>query len=154
MVSCYDKRRVNLRLECAVLEKLKEIEIWKIYLDKHWYTLKYLVKCLHAVYRLLYKILSVFGSPGMCSKLNCHNLIDGLRPISQNMNLFNQLVVFTQIQMHIIGSTVETKLCPCFQDTLSKLFYQLTVFLHRIIWIDNCTSNVFRNSLPIKLNFI
>ena len=112
MVSCYDKRRVNLRLVCTVLEMLKEIEIQKSYLHKHWYALKYFVRCLHAVYRLLYKILSVFGSPGMCSKLNCYNLIDGLRPITQNMDLFNELVVFTQIQTDMIGPLFKQNCVP------------------------------------------
>ena len=69
LVSCTDKRRMNLRLEM-----LKEIKRGKAHLDKHWYTLKHFVHSLHAVYRLLYKILSVFGSTGMCSKLSFHEL--------------------------------------------------------------------------------
>ena len=80
--------------------------------------------------------------------------MDGPRPIAQNMDLFKELVVFAQIQTHIIGSIIRTKLCPHVQDTLSKLFYHLTVFVNRIIWSDNCMTNVFRNGLPIKLNFI
>ena len=74
LVSCTDKRRMNLRLEMTNLDMLKEIKRGKAHLDKHWYTLKHFVHSLHAVYRLLYKILSVFGSTGMCNKLSFHKL--------------------------------------------------------------------------------
>ena len=123
LVTCKDKRKVNLRMECTILEMLQDIELHKSYLHNHWYMLRYFVQCLHAVYRLLYKILSVFGSLGMCSKLNCHNLQDGPRPVVQNLSLFTELVVFTQIQIQIIGSIIQTKLSPKFQDTISTLFY-------------------------------
>ena len=154
LVSCTDKRKVNLRMECTILEMLKDIEIHKKYLHNHWYILKYFVWCLHAVYRLLYKILSIYGSPGVYSKLKCHNLQAGPRPVVQNLFLFEELVVFTQIQTQIIGSIIQTKLSPAFQDTISRLFYCLTIFLNKIIWTDNCTSNTFRNGLPVKYNFI
>ena len=148
------KKEVNLRMGCTILEMLKDIEIWKKYMHKHWYTLKYFVQCLHAVYRLLYKILSVYGSTGMCSKLKCHNLQEGPRPVAQNLDLFHELVRFMQIQTQIIGSIIWTKLSPGFQDTISRLFYCLTVFLNKITWNDNCTSNIFRNGLPVKYNFV
>ena len=154
LISCTDKRKVNLRMECTIMEMLKEIEIWKSYLHKHWYTLKYFVHSLHAVYRLLYKIWSVFGTFGMCSKLKCHNLQDGPRPILQNLELFNELVVFTQIKTQIIGSIVQTKLCHNFQDTTSRLFYCLTLFLNKVIWNNNSTSNIFRKSLKVKMQFL
>ena len=153
LVSCKDKRKVNLRMECTILEILQDIELCKSYLHNHWYTLRYLVWCLHAVYRLLYKILSVFGFLGMCSKLKCHNLQDGPRPVVQNLSLFTELV-FTQIQIQIIGSIIQMKLSPQFQDTISTLFYQLTIFLNKIIWSNNCTTNIFRNGLPVRLNFV
>ena len=104
LVSCKDKRKVNLRMECTILEMLQDIELCKSYLHNQWYMLRYFD--VFMLCRLLYKILSVFGSLGMCSKLNCHNLQDGPRPVVQNLSLFTELVVFTQIQIQIIGSII------------------------------------------------
>ena len=103
LVSCKEKRKVNIRMETTLLEMLKDVEMRCSYLHRYWYTLKYLVCGLHAVYRLLFKVLTVFGSSSMVSKLKCHNLENGPRSIDQNLELFKELVVFTQIQIQIIG---------------------------------------------------
>ena len=87
-------------------EMLKDVEMRHSYLHRYWYRLKYFVCCLHVVYRLLFKVLTIFGNSSMASKLKCHNLEDGPKPIDQNLELFKELVVSTQIQIQIIGSIV------------------------------------------------
>ena len=80
---------------------LKDVGMRHSYLHRYWYTLKYFVHCLHAVYRLLFKVLTVFGNSSMVSKLKCHNLEDGPRPIDQNLELFKECVVFSQIKLKL-----------------------------------------------------
>ena len=53
LVSCKDKRKVNMRMEMTILEMLKDIEKQESYLHKYGYNLKYFVRSLHAVYKLL-----------------------------------------------------------------------------------------------------
>ena len=121
LVSCKEKRKVNIRMETTLLEMLKDVEMRCSYLHRYWYTLKHFVCGLYAVYRLLFKVLTVFGSSSMASKLKCHNLENGpvwKRPIDQNLELFKELVVFTQIQIQIIGSILRGKLNPDIQDTI------------------------------------
>ena len=126
LVSCNDKRKVNIRMEPTILEMLKDIEQWQSYLHKYWFNLKYFVWSLHAVYKLLYKILHVIGNTSMASKLKCLNIVHGPQPIQKNLQLFRELVVFTQIQTAMIGTIVQSKLNPNIQDTISRLFFRLT----------------------------
>ena len=121
LLSCKEKRKVNIRMKTTILEMLKDIERRHSCLDRYWYTLRYFVHSLHAVYWLLFKVLHVFGNSSMASKLNCHNIQDRPRPIQQNLELFKELVVFTQIQIQMIGSIVWRKLNPDFQDTISRI---------------------------------
>ena len=107
---------------------LKDMELRHCYLHKYWYTLRYFVCSVHAVYKLLFKILCVFGNSSMASKLKCYNLQDGPRPIVQNLELFKELVVFTQIQAQMIGLIVRGNLNLDFQDTISRIFFRLTKF--------------------------
>ena len=99
LVSCKDKRRVNLRMETTILEMMKDIENHQKYLHKYWYTLRHFVCSIHAVYRLMYKVLCIFGQKGMVSKLKFHHLLDGPRPIKLNLEIFKEISVFIQIQM-------------------------------------------------------
>ena len=89
----------------------------------------------------------------MASKLKCHNIVHGPQPI-QNLKLFKELVVFTQIQTAMIGTIVWSKLNLNFQDTISRLFFRLTKFLNKVIWYDNSTTNIMSNGLPVKLDFM
>ena len=93
----------------------------------------------------------IFGNSSMRTKLSCHNLLNGPRPIRQNVKLFKELIVFTQIQTELVGAIVLT---PNVQDTISRIFFHLTTFLSKIILYDDCMTDTFRNSLPVKLNFI
>ena len=145
MVSCKEKQKVNIRMETTILEMLKDLEQRHSYLHNYWYTLRYFVCSLHAVYRLLFKVLHVFGNASMASKLKCHNLQDGPRPIQENLKLFKELVVFNQIQTQIIGAILRGNLNPLFQDSISKIFFRLMKFLNNIIWFDNRTENVLHN---------
>ena len=141
-------------METTLLEMLKDVEMRCSYLHRYWYTLKYFVCGLHAVYRLLFKVLTVFGSSSMVSKLKCHNLENGPRPIGWNLEFFKELVVFTQIQIQIIGPIVRGKLNPDIQDTISQIFFQLTKFLNNMIWFYNRTGNVLHNGWPVQMHFI
>ena len=154
LVSLNEKKTTNLKMETTILEMLSDIQSRQCYLHKYWYNLKYFVRALHGVYQLLYKILFVYGNSSMRTKLKCHNLINGPRTIQQNLHLFKELVSFTQIQMQIIGSLVCFHLKVNFQDKISKLFFWLTTFLHKVIWYDNSTDKEMHNGLPVKLNFL
>ena len=145
MVSCKEKWKVNIRTETTIFEMLKELEQRHSYLHNYWYTLRYFVCSLHAVYRLLFKVLHIFGNASMASKLKCHNVQDRPRPIQENLKLFKVLVVFNQVKTQIIGAILRGNLNPLFQDSISKIFFRLTKFLNNIIWFDNRTENVLHN---------
>ena len=67
---------------------------------------------MQGIYRLLYKVVHVFGNSSMASKLKCHNLQDGPRPININLKIFKELVAFNQIQTQIIGAILRGNLNP------------------------------------------
>ena len=119
LVSCKEKE-VNLRMELKILELLKDVEARTQYIHKYWYNLKYFIQSLHGMYRLLYKVLCVFGNSSMRSKLSCHDLMNGSRPVKENLKLFKQLIVFTQIQTQLVGSIVCFDLRPHIQDQIGK----------------------------------
>ena len=141
-------------MESKILFLLKDKQHHFNYLHKYWYNLKSFVHGLHAIYRLLYKVLYVYGSDGMCTKLKCHNLVYGPRTIAHNLLLFEELMKFTQIQVSIIGCIVCFKSDVHLQDTISWIFFCLVKFLDNIIWQDNCRQNMFQNGQPVQLNFI
>ena len=114
-----EKRNVNGRMESRILYLLQDIQQCSKYLHKYWYNLKYFVRSLHAVYRLLYKVLKVCGTDGMCSRLKCHTLVHGPRSIVENLLLFEELVKFTQIQVAIIECLVQCKSSVQLQDHIS-----------------------------------
>ena len=121
-VTLKEKRNVNGRMESKILYLLQDIQQHSKYLPKYWYNLKYFVRSLHAVYRLLYKVLKCSGTDGMCSRLKCHTLVHGPRSIVENLLLFEELVKFTQIQVAIIGCLVWCKSSMQLQDQISQIF--------------------------------
>ena len=79
--SAKDKQLLNERLIQELQDTLKLITQRNTYLHEYWYILRYFVKSLHGAYRLLYKILLVYGDSNVCKKFIFHNLIDGPRCI-------------------------------------------------------------------------
>ena len=69
LISCIEKKETNLRMETTILEMLKDIGSRQYYLPHYWYMLKYFVRALHGVYRLLYKLLLIYGNSSMRTKL-------------------------------------------------------------------------------------
>ena len=89
--SAKDKQLLNESLIQELQNTLKLIAQRNTYLHEYWYILRYFVKSLHGVYRLLYKILLVYGDSNVCKKFILHDLIDGPRPIKQIWNFFHNL---------------------------------------------------------------
>ena len=124
-------------ISSAILKRKKQIWKWKLLFLRcwrtlrvdniishgYWYMLKYFVRSLHVVYRLLYKLLLIYGNSSVRTKLKCHNLIGRPRTIHVNMCLFRELVTFTQIQTQLVASQVRFNLNPVFQDTVSRPFF-------------------------------
>ena len=100
--SANDKQLWNERLIQELQDTLKLIAQRNTYLHEYWYILRYFVKSSHGAYRLLYMILLVYGDSNVCKKFIFHNLIDGPRPIKQNLELFSQLVNFVSLQLAYI----------------------------------------------------
>ena len=100
---------------------------------------------MHGIYKLLYKVVHVFGNSSMASKLKCHNIQDGPRPIQQNLELFKELVVFTQIQIQIIGSNCKRKIKSRYSGYNQSNILLIDKFLNNMIWFDNRTGNVLCN---------
>ena len=73
--SAKDKQLLNERLIQELQDTLQIISKRKNYLDQYWYNLKYFVKSLHAAYRVLYKLLFVYGDRNVCKKFKFHDLI-------------------------------------------------------------------------------
>ena len=93
LVSCTDKKNINLRMETMILELLNDIENRQTYLPNYWYILKYFIQVLHAANRSLYKVLVVYGNYSMKTKLKCYNLIDRSRNIAVNFTLFKRACI-------------------------------------------------------------
>ena len=108
--SAKDKQQLNVKLVDEVESTLQEISKRKSYLHKYWYNLKYYVRALHATYRLLYKTVQVYGDSNLCKKFMFHDLIDGLRPIKQNLALFRELIKFVSLQLAYVQTIVLFKL--------------------------------------------
>ena len=120
----------------------------------YWYSLKYFVWCLHGVYRLLYKILWKYGNSSMCWKNKYHNLMNGPRAISENLEIFTDLIRFIIIQVGLIGAMVRLSSNINMHNQMNCLLYQLVIFLDKIIWNENSWSEYTVNRLPIKYNWM
>ena len=72
-----DKQLLNERLIQELQDTLQIISKRKKYLDQYWYYSKYFVKSLHAAYRVLYKLLFVYGDRNVCKTFKFHDLIYG-----------------------------------------------------------------------------
>ena len=127
--SAKDKHLLNERLIQELQDTLKLITQRNTYLHEYWYILRYFVKSLHGAYRLLYKILLVYGDSNVCRKFILHDLIDGPRPIKQNLELFLQLVKFVSLQLAYIHCIVKFKLNVPMQDKITFLLHRLIKFL-------------------------
>ena len=62
----------------------------------------------------------------MCSRSKYHNLINGPRTIQQNLVIFNELCRFISIQIALIAAQLKFYLNIKFQDTLTKLLFELS----------------------------
>ena len=152
--SAKDKQLLNKRLIQELQDTLKLIAQRNTYLHEYWYILRYFVKSLHGAYRLLYKILLVYGDSNVCKKFILHDLIDGPRPIKQNLELFSQLVNFVSLQLAYIHCIVKFKLNVPMEDKIMFLLHRLIKFLDRVIWLDDVTGKYTMNGLPIEMEFI
>ena len=119
--SAKDKQLLNERLIQELQDTLQLISKRKTYLHEYWYILKYFVKALHGAYRLLYKILLIYGDRNVCTRFQYHDLIDGPRPIKHNLELFSQLVNFISLQLAYIHCIVRFKLHVPMQDKIISI---------------------------------
>ena len=152
--SAKDMQLLNERLTQELQDTLQIISKRKNYLDQYWYNLKYFVKSLHAAYRILYKLLFVYGDRNVCKKLKFHDLIYGPRPIAQNLAIFSELINFLSLQLAYIHCIVKFKLHVPMQDKVTFLLHQLVKYFDRVIWLDDVTGKYIKNGLPIKMEFI
>ena len=152
--SAKDKQQLNVKLVHELESTLQEISKRKHYLHKYWYNLKYYVRSLHAAYRLLYKTLYVYGDSNLCKKFMFHNLIDGPRPIKQNLALFTELIKFVSLQLAYRQAIVLFRLNIPMQNRITLNLHRLVKFFNKVIWLDDVTENNIRNGLPIKREFI
>ena len=145
---------MNLRVIDKFHYLLGEMESKGKYLENYWYNLKYIVHALHAIYRLLYKILKKYGNEGMCSKNRYHNLIYGPRPIKENKKIFHELCRFISIQKDLIAAQIRYYLNVAMQDTMTRLLFRLTKFMETVISNENAWTGYFVQGLPVKLNWL
>ena len=65
MVTAKYKQTMNLRIIAKLHYLIGEMKFKENYVEKYWYNLKYMVKALHGVYLLPYKILKTYGNSAM-----------------------------------------------------------------------------------------
>ena len=126
----------------------------KSYLEKFWYSLKYIVHCMHALYKLFYKILQVYGIPGMASRCKYHHLVHGPRKIRDNMEILKNIIAFIDIQLGMIYSLLKFSLKVKFQDQVSRLLCRASDFLVNIMQYEMSWSEYTINGLPISFNWM
>ena len=105
IVSIRHKCTLNLWLQEEICTYFKCF-LAKGYLKDYWYDLKYLTHSLHAVYRLLYKIILTFGENGMANRCKYHHLVYGPRTIDSNLQIYKSLVKFLDVQLGIMGANI------------------------------------------------
>ena len=125
----------------------------KGYLKDYWYDLKYLTHSLHAVYRLLYKIILTFGENGMANRCKYHHLVYGPRTIDCNLQIYKCLVKFLDVQFGIMGAMIRQSSCPKVQDAISLKLHTVIKFFDAILYHEERNTNIFCNGIPHKLHF-
>ena len=83
-----------------------------------------------------------------------HNLMNGPRAISENLEIFTDLIRFIIIQVGLIGAMVKLSSDINMHNQMNCLLYQLVIFLDKIIWNENSLSEYTVNRLPIKYNWM
>ena len=90
----------------------------------------------------------------MSSKTRSHNLVHGLRTIKHNINIFEELTYFINIQLAHIYAIVMHKLNSKIQNQIYKLLYRLVKFLDTVQWVDDVSSEYTRNGISMKYDWI
>ena len=90
----------------------------------------------------------------MYSRSKYHYLINGPRTIQQNLVIFNELCKFISIQIALIAAQLKFYLNIKFQDTLTKLLFCLSMFMEKVIWVENSWTGYCVNGKLVKLNWL
>ena len=90
----------------------------------------------------------------MCWKNKYHNLMNGPRAISENLEIFTDLIRFIVIQVGLIGAMVRLSSDINMHNQMNHLLYRLVISLDKIIWNENSWSEYTVNGLPIKYNWM
>ena len=106
-VSAKEKQTFNIQMIHKLQSLLTDLPERKSYLEKYWYSLKYIVHCMHALYKLFYKILQVYGNPGMALRCKYHHLVCVPRKVRDNMEILKNIIAFIDIQLGMIYSLLK-----------------------------------------------
>ena len=105
-IEMHQRRILNRKLKLEIHVILKEISHRSEYTYKYWYNFKFYTHTLHAVYRLLHKLLETCGNGAVSWKCSYHNLTHGPRSISENQEILKNLLKYVDLQVHWIGALV------------------------------------------------
>ena len=108
--SAIDKKILNIRLVDELRAVMCDLSGKEKFLHLYWYNLKYYVHSLHAAYRLLHKILYIYGDNQICKKHKNHNMIYGPRPVAENITLhITDHIHYTKVSFHRINFKIQVE---------------------------------------------
>ena len=150
----HQRRMLNRKLKLDLDVILKEISHRSEYIHKYCYNLKFYTHSLHAVYRLLHKLLEIYGNDAVSQKCSYHNLIHGPRTISKNREILKSLLKYVDLQVNWLAALVNLNSNSNVQKKIHFVFMHVINFFNFLIWHDDITSEYTHNSIPVKLNFL
>ena len=150
----HQRRILNRKLKLELDVILKEISCRSEYIHKYWYNLKFYTHSMHAVYRLLHKLLEICGNDAVSHKCSYHNLIHRPRSISENREILKSLLKYVDLQVNWLGALVNLNSNVNVQKRIHFVFMRVIKFFDFLIWHDDITSEYTHNGIPVKLNFL
>ena len=151
LVSLQYKMEANQYLFSGVQVLFREIMDKKTVISLEWYNLKKAVQVLFCSYRVLYKLLLMFG---LKKKTFPHTICFGPKTITTNLSLFDEYTEIMQYQLNEVKSRCFVSMKNETLENVSLALYNISKILRKFISFDNSTCGEFRNGKPVSLEFI
>lgn len=152
--SINNKIEDNLRILSCCRSLLRDIIRDKYIFEDNFFILRWIVQLLHAGYRLLRKVLIVFGeySSHELHKSKYYELLHGPRHLEVNKAIFDTLALevlnLAETLKWVVGVNISAKK----QDIMTNLFIRFKRNLENFASEQMLMTNDFRNMKPIKLD--
>lgn len=149
-----DKMKQNTKTLSITRQHLEDLIEIENKIPKHWYKLKYAVGYMHATYRLLHSVLSIYA-PECNTRNQYHYLIFGPRRIGLNHRILRVLLRSVLHKLRHLGEKIHETLRVKFQDIMTRILTRINRAIRTFWDIYWNASDIYDSKLtPYSMAYI